>query len=213
MLNKILSYIYPITRKLHSNINGNIEITYINGKKVLDSENANYSYGSLQKVMHFALQKIDITHINSILILGLGGGSVIETLRKHFYFKGCITAIDIDPIMIHIAANEYGICSNKNTQILCEDASIYMSYCSTNFDLIIIDLFVDTTIPQQFLEATFWNQILEHISPEGIILFNTLCEPSIDTTQIEYLLYKNNFDLCIYNKVKGSNRLLISKKN
>ncbi len=81
---RLLSYIFPITKKIESEYNGTLEITWHNGKKHLNTKNANYSYGSLQKILKIGLQKIDLTNCKNILILGLGAGSVIETLDKRF---------------------------------------------------------------------------------------------------------------------------------
>lgn len=45
-MKKILSYIAPIrVRKYASPINGALEVSFINGKKRLDTPNTNYSYG------------------------------------------------------------------------------------------------------------------------------------------------------------------------
>ena len=86
-MKKFLSYIWPITHRFSSEINGPLEVTYINGKKVLDTKNANYSYGSLQKILKFGLTKIDLKSVENILILGMGAGSVIQSLRETFDYK------------------------------------------------------------------------------------------------------------------------------
>ena len=106
---RLLSFFYPITRKVKSDYNGTIEITWYNGKKQLNTKNANYSYGSLQKILKTGLQKIELNHCKNILLLGLGGGSVIKTLRDDFDYQHYITAIDIDPVIINIAQEEFNI--------------------------------------------------------------------------------------------------------
>ncbi len=103
---RLLSYIYPITKKVESKYSGTLEITWHNGKKHLNTINANYSYGSLQKILKFGLQNIDVSNCKKILILGLGAGSVIDTLIKDFKYKNHITALDIDPVIIEIAKAE-----------------------------------------------------------------------------------------------------------
>ena len=79
-MRKILSYFYPITQKIETFQNGIVEITYYNGKKMLNSAHANYSYDSLQLILKYGLTKVDLKQVNAILLLGLGGGSVIQTL-------------------------------------------------------------------------------------------------------------------------------------
>lgn len=60
-MKRFLSYIWPITKRIESAVNGTLEITWINGKKILDTKNANYSYGSLQRILKFGLSKIEVT--------------------------------------------------------------------------------------------------------------------------------------------------------
>ena len=87
MLKKIISYVYPITRKVQSQYSGKLELTVMNGRKVLDTLNTNYSYGSLQRVLKYSLNQINIENTKNTLVLGLGGGSVIETLRNEKKLK------------------------------------------------------------------------------------------------------------------------------
>ena len=101
-MKRLLSYIWPITKYVESAINGRLEITWYNGKKVLDVKNANYSYGTLQKILHFGLEKIDLLSVSNVLVLGMGGGSIIETLRKELNFLGEIIAVEIDPKVVEI---------------------------------------------------------------------------------------------------------------
>jgi hypothetical protein len=76
-MKKLFSYLWPSTRRFSSEINGILEVTYINGKKVLDTKNANYSYGSLQKILEIGLTKVDLNKVDNLLLLGMGGGSMI----------------------------------------------------------------------------------------------------------------------------------------
>ncbi len=55
-IKKLLSYLLPISHKIyHSDINGRLELTWTNGKLILDTENTNYSYGNLQVILHKSL--------------------------------------------------------------------------------------------------------------------------------------------------------------
>lgn len=127
----LLSYIYPVAKKIKSDKNGTLEITWLNGKKHLNSKNANYSYGSLQRILKFGLEKIDLSKINSVLLLGLGGGSVIETLRKDFDYQKHITAIEIDPVIIDLAKEEFQLKIFENLDIICDDALHFVEKTTT----------------------------------------------------------------------------------
>jgi hypothetical protein len=55
-------------------VSKSIEITWTNGELVLDSENTNYSYGSLQRILRLGLKSIGfdkIIKMNHVLILGV----------------------------------------------------------------------------------------------------------------------------------------------
>src|SRR5690554_2029140 len=126
MLKKLLSYIFPIYLfKTESEISKTIEITMHNGKLVLDSKNTNYSYGSLQRVLRFGLKQIgfeQIKKMKNILILGVAGGSVIKTLVDEIKYKGKIKGVEIDPNIIKIADNYFGLDKIPNLQITIADA-------------------------------------------------------------------------------------------
>lgn len=212
-MSKIFSYLYPITKKVHSEVSGTLEITWYNGKKHLNTKNANYSYGSLQRILKFGLEKIDLKKVNSILLLGLGGGSVIETLRQDFQYSKPILAVDIDPVIIDIAKNEFNLKENENLQIICEDALKFMASTTQHFDLIIIDLFVDIEVPKPFLEFPFWNNVIKACSTNGTIVFNASLEKTKSNalTDVINLLKSQFYKTEIYEKVNNTNTLIIAK--
>lgn len=210
MFKKIISYIFPITKKIQSKYSGYLELTVVNGKTVLDTSNANYSYGSLQKVLKFSLEHTDVIHAKSVLLLGLGGGCVLRTLWDDFNYKGNVTAVDIDPVVIDVAEKEFGIVGDNKTEIICADAYDYAQSNSTKFDLIIIDLFIDNIVPEKFLQEAFWKEILKKVNPNGTIIFNTLCMPFTDIQPIEAKLKRRGFKSEVYRYVEKTNKVLIA---
>lgn len=209
---KLLSYLYPITKKIPSQYSGILEITWYNGKKHLNTKNANYSYGSLQKILKFGLEQIDISKVNSILLLGLGGGSVVETLRNDFSYSKAITAVDIDAIIINLAKNEFQLKDDAQLHIICEDALVFMQLNKDQFDLIIIDLFIDTEVPKAFLALSFWKEILNASATNGSILFNASLQKTKSTALKEVIefLKSHMYHTQVFEKVNGTNTLILS---
>jgi len=76
-MNKYLSYIWPVTKKISSENNGILELSWVNGKKVLDGKNSNLSYGDINGALDFALSAIDFTNVNHVLLLEMGAGNAI----------------------------------------------------------------------------------------------------------------------------------------
>jgi len=210
---RLLSYIYPITKKVESKYSGTLEITWHNGKKHLNTKNANYSYGSLQKILKFGLHKIDLSNCNKILILGLGAGSVIETLIKDFKYKNHITALDIDPVIIEIAKAEFNLSENKNLKIICENANSFMKRNKNLFDLIIVDLFIDDLVPSEIYKLSFWERITKSNSSKGSILFNASLQDENTKALSDILSHieKSRYKTQKLEKVNGTNTLIIAK--
>ena len=143
--------------------------------------------------------------------MGLGGGSIIQTLRKNFNYKNNITAIELDKVIVAIAKNEFKITNTKNTSIICKDAIEFLKTNTQKFDFIIIDLFIDNKVPQQFLESHFWKLIINK-NPKSI-LFNASLNLN-NNTQLKIIkkqLKKNTFKVTLYDKVEKTNTLLIAK--
>ena len=211
-MKRLFSYIYPVTKTIDSKYSGTLEITWFNGKKHLNSENANYSYGSLQRILKFGLTKVDLDTINSVLVLGMGGGSVIETLRKDFNFNKPIEAVEIDPVVIEIAKTEFGITEDEHLKIHCIDASEFVKTNTKLFDLIIVDLYIDLTVPTQFLSTAFWDLVLKSKSTKGTIIFNASVKHSNHekiNTLVNYLKTKV-FKVQVHENVNKTNTIVIA---
>lgn len=84
-----------------------------------------------------------------VLLLGLGGGSVIKYLRRR-YPKTKLTAVEIDPVMIEIAKKHFHIAKIKNLKIINADAVDYIQKTKDRFDLILVDCFQGHTTPSGF---------------------------------------------------------------
>jgi len=178
MFRKLFSYIIPLNiSKQKSNISQTLEITWTDGKLVLDSKNTNYSYGSLQRILRKGLKIIGFEKIktmNTILILGVAGGSVIKTLVDEINFKGKITGVEIDKAVIEIANDYFHLNKIQNLEIIIEDASEFVLKTEVKFDLIIIDIFQDTIMPDFLFEKNFINRICHLLNSKGFVLFNTM---------------------------------------
>lgn len=209
----LLSYIYPISKTFTSAYSGILEITWYNGKKHLNSKNANYSYGSLQRILKFGIDQIDLSKVNSILVLGMGGGSVIKTLRNDFKFNDNITAVEIDPVIIAIAEQEFGITENENLKIHCKDAFEFIKSNTAVYDLIIVDLFIDLTVPCQFLSIEFWEAVITSKSSKGAIIFNAAVGKTASNLKLESIvsfLKSKIFKVSIHNNVNSTNTVIIA---
>ncbi|WP_370031436.1 spermidine synthase [Flavobacterium sp. 28YEA47A] len=196
----------------------NLEVTWANGELVLDSKNANYSYGSLQRILRKGLESIGFDTVlksEHILILGVAGGSVIKTLSEEIGFKGKITGVEIDPEVLQIANSYFGLDKIPNLEIIVDDASKYVLKDKNKYGLIIVDIFQDTTMPDFLFEDSFQKSICELLDEKGIILFNTMCITNKDNLRNKE--YRSNINTELYTlrtipRVERYNELIIIEK-
>jgi spermidine synthase len=213
---KGFSYIWPVTIKNYSSSHsGELYIRYFLGKKVLDSKHTNYSFGGLQKVLQRALELLPFNlDTKKILILGLGAGSVLETIRKQHSKTAHITGVEIDATILQIAYEEFGIAENPLTKLVQEDATVFMANNADTYNLIIIDLFIIDTIPQAALEATFLKQVVTAMEPGGCMVFNTIPE-TLSSETLEFLIsfFENSkLTVRLMKKWGYSNNILLAEK-
>lgn len=218
MFQKLISYFIPITvYKRNSVISNAIEVTWNNGELVLDSKNTNYSYGSLQRILRKGLKYIGferIRNFENILVLGVAAGSVIKTLVDEIKFEGKITGVEIDEAIIEIAKEYFKLNTYQNLEIVIDDAFEFVLKTNDKYDLIIIDIFQDTTMPNFLFEDFFIDRINFLLNINGFILFNTMVISKKDEERnIEYKTkFNENYSLRMYPKVETHNELFTIKK-
>ena len=219
MIKKLFSYLIPL--KIHhtkSSLSKSIEVTWTNGELVLDSENTNYSYGSLQRILRLGLKNIGyekIIPMKHILVLGVAGGSVIKTLVDEIKYKGKITGVEIDPEIIKIANTYFKLDETENLEIIIDDAFEFVLKTKTKFDLIIIDIFQDTTMPNFLFETFFTNRVCSLLKSHGFILFNTmLLSDNQNLRNKKYVseFFKSDFQIRTIPRIEIHNELIVIEK-
>ncbi len=204
-----------LLKKYTSKISGELEINLTDGKKVLDTKSSNYSYGSLQKILHRGLEEINFDDtVQNVLVLGMGGGSIVETLRTDFKSKAFIELVDIDETVIEIAKEEFSIEAYGNLNIIKNDAADYINNTKKLFDVIIVDIFIISTVPEKFTQTKFINELASHLNSNGKLIYNTMRETMspLVFTSIKNNLTENGLKVKVLEKVQVSNDLIIAVK-
>jgi spermidine synthase len=118
----------------------------------------------------------DTNTIKRILVLGVGGGSVIQLLHKYVQ-PDEIIGIELNPVHITVAKRFFGI-NKRIAKLYTADAISWMEkYKGPPFDMIIDDLFGEVDgegvrpIP---LNARWLGLLNKHITRNGLIVANTV---------------------------------------
>lgn len=213
MIRKLFSYLWPLSKGYASEHSRRLEVNWINGKKVLDSPNANYSYGKLQEVLNFGLDFLEPERAKSILILGLGAGSILESLSQRGV-KAKIKAVEIDPAVIAIARSEFGL-DRYALELEEGDAAVVLANERKNYDLIIVDLFIDDQVPVKFRQVHFWELLCNRLTADGQLLFNLGMWEKVWAREQELkqvFEHYGGLKVKVLHRVMGQNQLLIAKR-
>ena len=218
MLKKIVSFLFPYKiYTVKSSISKSLEVTWANGELVLDSENTNYSYGSLQRILKYGLHAIGfekIKKMDHVLLLGVAGGSVFKTLVDDIKFSGQLTGVEIDPSIIEIANQHFKLNEIPKLEIIIDDAFEYVLKTTKKYDLIIIDIFQDTTMPNFLFEPFFTKRICFLLKNKGFVLFNTMIlDEKSNERNKKYLsdFEEANFNISALPRIEQHNELIIIK--
>lgn len=219
MFKRLFSFFIPVTLyRTTSSVSMQLEVNWNNGQLVLDSSHTNYSYGSLQRILRYGLKKIGfdkIAKMQHILVLGVGGGSVLKTLVNELQYRGKITGVELDPAVIKLAYDYFQLKEIPKLNLIQGDAFDYVLKTAFKFDLIIVDVFQDTNMPNFLFEKFFADKLGSLLQTPGYILFNTM------TLKAEDLERNNNYCLNFNNKpykvlripkVETHNELIVIEK-
>ena len=147
----------------------------------------------------FGIDSLD--NIQTVLILGIGGGTVIELLARR-YPNATITAVDIDVTMIDIAKRYFHTDTIVNLRVICGDAKVFVQ-SPNRYDLVIVDLFIGPKIPEFVSLPPFLTNLHAIIKSDGHCCINYLRELEYQAKSdklMAYLrtLWKNVEDFCLY---------------
>ncbi len=113
-----------------------------------------------------------------VLMLGLGGGAMIHFI-SHYHPELKVDAVEIDPVVIRIAEEHFGIRSEKNVRVVTDDAFRYVRETGERYDAIYLDTFLkpspdtdSTGKPLKVKTLDFYKDLQARLSPGGVVAFN-----------------------------------------
>lgn len=147
----------------------------------------------------------------SILIIGLGGGTMSNTLHQ-LYPEARIENVEIDPAVIKVARKYFGFFENDIVTSKVQDGRIYIKRAGIKkqqFDWIILDAFNGDYIPEHLLTREFLQEAKNLLSPKGVLSANTfsISELYAHESATYYDVFGDFFN--VRNR-KNSNRIILT---
>ena len=129
-------------------LNPSLHVSLVNGRYQLSTDSAVYSFDDLYDNFTTAFERTDLKAFQpkSVLILGLGLGSVPYILETKYKLEPVYTAVELDEAVIYLA-EKYRLSNLKApVQCIAADAVVFVSINTETFDLIVIDIFIDDSL-------------------------------------------------------------------
>ncbi len=106
----------------------------------------------------------------SILIIGLGGGTLVYQIRKIVNDGADIDIVEISSVDIEISKLYLPQLANEN--IYHENGIDFVRKCDKKYDLIILDAYLFSNIPPEFLEPEFVKNVSKLTKENTIFAIN-----------------------------------------
>ncbi len=115
-----------------------------------------------------------------ILLLGIGGGSLIHYLRYHMP-RAEIDALDIDSELVEkmlelsvLPPPGNGLC------YIYDDAAAYLRRCSRRYDLVLVDIFSGAQSPRWLQQKETCEALYRLLGENGALAYNLLIDSETD---------------------------------
>lgn len=147
---------------------------------------------------------------DSILVVGMGAGTVSNTLLELFP-KSTIDSLEIDKDIYLISKKFFNLKEKENHNIILMDARKYLKNSQKKYDLIILDAYKGNYIPFHLLTFEFLSIVKSRLNSNGTLVANTW--ETNENFNIEINTYKKVFSNIKIYESGEFNRVILYTKN
>ncbi|MEI6560100.1 MAG: fused MFS/spermidine synthase [Rhodospirillaceae bacterium] len=127
-------------------------------------------------------------HVGSALVLGLGGGVIPSFLRTYFPDMR-IDVVEVDPVVVGVAARFFGVCEDGAMSIHVEDGRRFLERCGGRYDVIVLDVAGTGGAPAHMITRDFLDSVRGALTAGGLAIanvWNQQANPYYDATVATY---------------------------
>ena len=175
-----LSYLTEqVLETASSDHNAYLHVSLVSGRLQLVAEDAIYSFGDYYLNFRRIFESFDFEQLPlraNVLVLGLGLGSIPELLEKYIGVEYNYVAVEIDPVIIELAADYSLPALDSPVEVRQADAYAFLQLDARRYDLICVDVFQDADIPDHINGADFIALLRKSLAPGGALIQNRLAD-------------------------------------
>jgi len=149
----------------------------------------------------------------SILIAGLGGGTIPTALRE-LYPEATIDVLEIDQAVVNVAREYFQYVEDDDLHTHVVDARVFIKRAGLEgrkYDFIMLDAFTGEYIPEHLLTQEFLEEVRQIMTPDAVLVANTFSTSNLYSH--ESVTYRAVFGEFFNFKMPGSgNRVIIAQQ-
>ena len=109
--------------------------------------------------------------VESLLIVGLGGGTVAKQFTQVFGPDVRIDGVELDERIIEIGRTYFDM-QEPNLKAVAEDGRTFLNLTANTYDVIAVDAYRQPYIPFHLVTAEFFDEARRRLSPNGVLALN-----------------------------------------
>ena len=179
----LASFIWPVKVVTHQSQEAYLELVLFQGKRLLNSRNANYSNGNLQTAYRRLFEEVDLdlSTRHRVLILGFGFGGVAQLITDANPNADILGVESNTTILTWYKA----YCRQKdNVKVIIQDAKEFVSLNDDTYDLIVCDIYEDLDVPAYFESTSFIQGLSNRLATSGVLVFNKVVQNTDHKSQL-----------------------------
>lgn len=121
----------------------------------------------------------------SILILGLGAGTVAQLLSRRLK-PSKIVGVEIDPLIVDIGQKFFDLDKVKSLEVVVRDAGKFVQEKSGPYNFIVVDTYRGGVFPRSFSGPTFLKRLKVSLVEGGTLVFNRIFSVIDPSARLEF---------------------------
>jgi len=141
----------------------------------------------------------------SILLLGGGAFTLPQYLSQQLP-DSHIDAVEIDPNLLAISKEYFGYQQPENVTETFTDARAYVNQSQKLYDVVIVDVYGDTSIPFSFMTEEYGRALAKLVASDGMVIVNIIggfegaCRDAFAAVDAAY---RSNLPYAVYQNESG----------
>ena len=177
---KIFSEIFPTTiLETYSPFSGKIRVVDFRGEKrlmigdLVQSVSLNGTPIGHKVWGRLAAYPFKSRKVASVLILGLGGGTVAHLISRSLK-PSKIVGVEADPVVAEVGQKYFDFGEIKGLEVVVEDACKFLKKDTGQYDFVVVDTYQGDAFPKPLESRSLLLKLRSRLSEDGVLVFNRI---------------------------------------